>query len=38
MAFTLTVVAGKTARFHPGNRGQAASQLAQCGPIKFTTE
>lgn len=38
MAFTLTVAAEKTAPFHPGNRGRAASELAECGPIKFTTE
>lgn len=31
MAFTLTVAAGKIAR-------GAASELAECAPIKFTTE
>lgn len=38
MAFTLTIAAGKIVRSHPGNRGRAASELAECGPIKFTTE
>lgn len=38
MAFTLTVAAGTIAPFHSGNRGRAASELIECGPIKFTTE
>lgn len=38
MDFTLTVAAGKIARFIPTIATTEACELAECGPIKFTTE
>lgn len=38
MAFTLTVAAGNPPAFIPAIADAAASELAECGPIKFTTE
>lgn len=38
MAFTLTVAAGKIARFIPAIAATAACEHAECGPIKFRTE
>lgn len=38
MDFTLTVAAGKIARFIPAIAATAACELAECRPIKFTTE
>lgn len=38
MEFTLTVAEEKIARFIPAIAATAASELAECGPIKFTTE
>lgn len=38
MAFTLTAAAGKIARFIPAIAAAAACELAECGPIEFTTE
>lgn len=38
MAFTLTVAAGRTARFIPAIAATAACELAKSGPIEFTTE
>lgn len=38
MAFTLTVAAGKPARFIPAIAAAAACELAECGSTKLTTE
>lgn len=38
MAFTLTVAAGKIVRFIPAIAATAACELAESGPIEFTTE
>lgn len=38
MAFTLTVAAGKIARFIPAIAATEACEFAECGPIKFRTE